>query len=230
MPADELRHELQRLPRVEDVVDHQHVPAADVEREAGDELGRADRGGAGAVAGDADAVEADRVVDLAHQVAGEHHRAVDEGDEREFLLAVDRLDLGGERADPPPDLGSREEDAGEGAGDGRLRHSGAGEPDRRHPGGQPVPARVSALDRPGRRDTVLASLPDGVTAAQATLTRLVMVRIHVGQPFDAALSGLAHGRPRARRGEWPELVEWGLLKLGFRYDGGRSGSCGHLWA
>jgi hypothetical protein len=27
-------------------------------------------------------------------------------------------------------------------------------------------------------------LPDGVTAAQATLTRLVMVRIHVGQPID----------------------------------------------
>ena len=31
---------------------------------------------------------------------------------------------------------------------------------------------------------------------------------HAGQPFDAALSGLAHGRPRVRRGEWPELVEW----------------------
>ena len=30
-----------------------------------------------------------------------------------------------------------------------------------------------------------SSLPDGVMAAQATLTRLVMVRIHVGQPFDA---------------------------------------------
>ena len=28
-------------------------------------------------------------------------------------------------------------------------------------------------------------LPDGVMVAQATLTRLVMVRIHVGQPFDA---------------------------------------------
>jgi hypothetical protein len=26
-------------------------------------------------------------------------------------------------------------------------------------------------------------LPDGVMAAQATLTRLVMVRIHVGQPL-----------------------------------------------
>jgi hypothetical protein len=28
-------------------------------------------------------------------------------------------------------------------------------------------------------------LPDGVMAAQVTLTHLVMVRIHVGQPFDA---------------------------------------------
>ena len=33
-------------------------------------------------------------------------------------------------------------------------------------------------------------LPDGVMVAQATLTRLVMVRIHVGQPFDAALAML----------------------------------------
>ena len=30
-----------------------------------------------------------------------------------------------------------------------------------------------------------SSLPDGVMVAQATLTRLVMVRIHVGQPGDA---------------------------------------------
>ena len=31
------------------------------------------------------------------------------------------------------------------------------------------------------------SVPDGVMAAQATLTRLVMVRIHVGQPNCAAI-------------------------------------------
>ena len=31
----------------------------------------------------------------------------------------------------------------------------------------------------------LILLTDGVMVAQATLTRLVMVRIHVGQPFDA---------------------------------------------
>src|SRR6185295_17285520 len=31
--------------------------------------------------------------------------------------------------------------------------------------------------------TLLTSLPDGVMVAQATLTRLVMVRIHVGQPI-----------------------------------------------
>ena len=38
-------------------------------------------------------------------------------------------------------------------------------------------------------------LPDGVMVAQATLTRLVMVRIHAGQPFDAPSGGrLAHGR------------------------------------
>lgn len=45
------------------------------------------------------------------------------------------------------------------------------------------------------------SLPDGVMAAQATLTRLVMVRIHVGQPFDAARKArLAHGlRPACMR-------------------------------
>ncbi len=43
----------------------------------------------------------------------------------------------------------------------------------------------SGLDRGGGGGSVLTSLPDGVTAAQATLTRLVMVRIHVGQPFDA---------------------------------------------
>src|SRR5471030_972279 len=36
-------------------------------------------------------------------------------------------------------------------------------------------------------------LPDGVMVAQVTLTHPVMVRIHVGQPFDAL--ALAHGRP-----------------------------------
>jgi hypothetical protein len=37
-------------------------------------------------------------------------------------------------------------------------------------------------------------LPDGVMVAQATLTRLVMVRIHVGQPFDALRLLMACGR------------------------------------
>src|SRR5882672_2932165 len=40
----------------------------------------------------------------------------------------------------------------------------------------------------------LTSLPDGVMVAQATLTRLVMVRIHVGQPFDALRLLMACGR------------------------------------
>ena len=44
--------------------------------------------------------------------------------------------------------------------------------------------RVSDLDRPGAGALFGApSLPDGVMVAQATLTRLVMVRIHVGQPI-----------------------------------------------
>ena len=57
------------------------------------------------------------------------------------------------------------------------------------PGG---PQRVETPQFPSLTDDACAApcpfripLPDGVMAAQATLTRLVMVRIHVGQPFDA---------------------------------------------
>ena len=41
---------------------------------------------------------------------------------------------------------------------------------------------IPPLTRPRERASFGAPLPDGVMVAQATLTRLVMVRIHVGQP------------------------------------------------
>lgn len=42
----------------------------------------------------------------------------------------------------------------------------------------------SALDRPLQRRTLRSGLlPGGVMAAQATLTRLVLVRIQAGQPL-----------------------------------------------
>ena len=62
--------------------------------------------------------------------------------------------------------------------------------------GRPVRAGGSfpPLTRRGRGASFALPLPDGVMVAQATLTRLVMVRIHVGQPFDAPPVGrLAHG-------------------------------------
>ena len=42
-------------------------------------------------------------------------------------------------------------------------------------------------------------LPDGVMAAQVTLTHLVVVRIHVGQPFDSGL------RPALMAGGVPKI-------------------------
>ena len=43
---------------------------------------------------------------------------------------------------------------------------------------------LSALDRLGLDGSLTnPRLPDGVMVAQVTLTHLVMVRIHVGQPF-----------------------------------------------
>ncbi len=61
---------------------------------------------------------------------------------------------------------------------------------------------ISALDRPPPKGSVAlpTSLPGGVMVAQATLTRLVMVRIHAGQPFDAhPKTVLAHGlRPASQ--------------------------------
>ena len=44
-------------------------------------------------------------------------------------------------------------------------------------------------------------LPDGVMVAQATLTRLAMVRIHVGQPFDAPSQNSACSWPAAGTAE-----------------------------
>ena len=56
---------------------------------------------------------------------------------------------------------------------------------------------ISALDRRGTTRTLplpTLLLPDGVMVAQVTLTHLVMVRIHAGQPFDARCDApLAHG-------------------------------------
>ena len=62
---------------------------------------------------------------------------------------------------------------------------------------------IPPLTRIRGRASFGAPLPDGVMVAQATLTRLVMVRIHVGQPFDALRLLMACGRrakmPKRRR-------------------------------
>jgi hypothetical protein len=49
------------------------------------------------------------------------------------------------------------------------------------------------------------SLPGGVMVAQVTLTHLVMVRIHAGQPFDTGL--FTFGPCLFDRTQGPELVE-----------------------
>jgi hypothetical protein len=60
--------------------------------------------------------------------------------------------------------------------------------------------RFPALTSGGGRAPLpfLTSLPDGVMVAQATLTRLVMVRIHVGQPIGSETR--THFGPRQNRG------------------------------
>ena len=54
--------------------------------------------------------------------------------------------------------------------------------------------RVSTLDPRANSPNFPTFLPDGVMAAPEILDLLVMVRIHVGQPFEARGKGpLAHG-------------------------------------
>lgn len=60
---------------------------------------------------------------------------------------------------------------------------------------------------PGRLSAACCSfaklLPGGVMAAQVTLTHLVMVRIHAGQPFDArCITPLAHDLRQWMRTIW----------------------------
>src|SRR5215208_5332894 len=60
----------------------------------------------------------------------------------------------------------------------------------------------------------LTSLPDGVMVAQATLTRLVMVRIHVGQPLKPHLNETKLGEDVRRwAGEGDERDVAGIAEV-----------------
>jgi hypothetical protein len=67
------------------------VATRDVQGEAVDQLGRAQRFRRGAVAGCAHAVEPDGVVDGPQQIGGEQQGAVHDGDDRDLVVAVVRL-------------------------------------------------------------------------------------------------------------------------------------------
>ena len=71
-----------------------------------------------------------------------------------------------------------------------------------HPGCSP---RCIPSLTPAARDPAYCTftLPGGVMVAQVTLTHLVMVRIHAGQPFDAGLVTLGPCSWPAARVEWP---------------------------
>ena len=90
-------------------------------------LRRAERLCPAAVAGDANAVEPHGVVDFAHEVGGEHHCAVDEGDDGKLAVAVDGLDFAREGFDALLDLRFGKENLGEvGMQLGGLRGRGHG--------------------------------------------------------------------------------------------------------
>lgn len=95
---------------VEDVVDEEDVAVSEIEREAVEELRFAVGFGVVAVAGDADAIEADGVRNLAEEVGGEEDGAVDDGDDGDLFLAVDGRDLGAEFLEAVLDGGLRHED------------------------------------------------------------------------------------------------------------------------
>jgi hypothetical protein len=52
----------------------------------------------------ANAIQPDGIIDFAHQIGGEHDRAVDQCDDGEFLLAVHLFDFAGETAHTTFDL------------------------------------------------------------------------------------------------------------------------------
>ncbi len=95
---------------VEDVVDEEDVAVGEIEREAVEELRFAVGFGVVAVAGDADAIEADGVGNLAEEVGGEEDGAVDDGDDGDLFLAVNGGDFGAELLEPAFDGGFRYED------------------------------------------------------------------------------------------------------------------------
>ncbi len=100
------------LAGVKDVVDEKNVAARDVQAEF---LGENEFAGfgAGAVAGDADEVQAEWEGEAAEKIGEENNGAVEEGDDDEVAPGEVALDFGGERFDAAGKFFLRNEDGGD---------------------------------------------------------------------------------------------------------------------
>src|SRR5690606_34386567 len=74
---DQIGNKLQGFACVQNVINQEHLTACNVECQAVNELRISDRFCPGAVTGNADTIEAYRIVDFAHQVGRKHDCAVD---------------------------------------------------------------------------------------------------------------------------------------------------------
>jgi hypothetical protein len=101
----------QSLASIENVIDQQDMTLGYVQGQAVHELGCADGLGLVTVTRDADAIQADRVLNFPQQVGGEEDGAIDNRNHGEFIITVNYLQLLAEFPDTAFDLGFSDQDA-----------------------------------------------------------------------------------------------------------------------
>jgi inhibitor of KinA sporulation pathway (predicted exonuclease) len=99
-----LDHVLERLARIENIVDEQNVPALQIGKQLGLHVQLARRRGRPAVAGCLDKGNPQRQVESANQIGQEHEAPGEHADDRQRLSLVGRGNLGGDQIDTLSDL------------------------------------------------------------------------------------------------------------------------------
>src|SRR5918992_3777002 len=120
----ERAHEVgERQARVDDVLDHEHVPGLDVDVEVLEDADDARRVGGRAVAGDGHEVDLARHGQAAHQVGHEEHGALEHADQEQVATGVVGGDLLAQLGDPVLQRDLVDEDALDGGQQLGLAHA-----------------------------------------------------------------------------------------------------------